>query len=212
MHEGVAEFVDLVEIPHEHLRKGGILRVFAGGPQQLGAQQITQVGVVLDAQIAVKGILYVFEILGLGAHQTQRGIDHAFVVAASALEVGQLVVEVVHTHLHPFGVYLERPVELIQLDESVRERNDASSFGFQPAQRLIERFPRFRLFFKMHVQLPQFDVRRGARVLVAHAAFDQFLSKVKVVHGQQHVIVHVEHLLGLRSLPDLVEVELGLSV
>ena len=65
VHEGVAEIVDLVEVPHEHLRKCGVLRVFAGGPQQLGAQQITQVGVVLDAQVAVKGILYVLKYWGL---------------------------------------------------------------------------------------------------------------------------------------------------
>ena len=212
VHKGVAKIVDLVEVPHEHLRKGGVLRVFAGGPQQLGAQQIPQVGVVLDAQVAVEGILYVSEVLGLGAHQTQRGINHAFVVSASALEVGQLVIEIVHAQLHAFGVYLERPVELIQLDESVRECDDAAAFGFQPAQRLIKCLPRFRLLLKMHVQLPQFDVRRGARVLVAHAAFDQLLGRVKVVHSEQHVVVHVEHLLGLRSLPDLVEVEFGLSV
>ena len=88
MHEGVAEIIDLVEVPHQHLREGGFLRIFTGGPQQLGAQQIPQVGVVLDAQVAVKGILYVSEILWLGAHQAQRGIDHALVVTASALEVG----------------------------------------------------------------------------------------------------------------------------
>ena len=123
-----------------------------------------------------------------------------------------MVVEVVYAKLHAFGVYLKRPVELIQFDESVRERNDASSFGFQPSQRLIKRLPRFLLLFKMHVQLPQFDIRRGARILLAHAAFDELLGRVKVVHGQQHVVVHVEHLLGLRSLPDLVEVELGLCV
>ena len=32
VHKGVAEIVDLVEVPHQHFREARILRVFAGGP------------------------------------------------------------------------------------------------------------------------------------------------------------------------------------
>ena len=208
------EILDLVEVPNQQLREDGVVGVGLDGAQKRKTHKFT---VVLDGrqtQIAVEAVLNRAEVIGLLVQQVHVRIDHAFEVAPHPLKVRKFVFEVGGAELGGLVVGGQRHVQLVKLDECVRQGDRGASPFLKLVEGFDEGFLGCVLSAKVKVQGAQVDQRRGSGGFVPalQAVFDQLFGRLKVVQRQQRGVVHLVDGVGLVLLPNGLQVQPGLGV
>ena len=142
--------------------------------------------------------------------QGHEAVDHAFIVSAQTLEVGQFVVVtvVVAAILHGLLVGGEGEIELVELDEGVRQPLGWSAPHRQGVEGFGKGFAGGLILADPQVQRAEVDLGHALVLALFQAGLDDVLGLIVILELQQGVEVHL--IDGGVLLPEVVEVEPGL--